>query len=137
VISGSDIYSGISGNVGIGTTSPTTKLDVNGDINVDDIVCTHMTATDDIATASDAYVGGALNVDMDGIFDGFISASGISTSILDVSGSTGYDQIRMRTPYTPSGTSDPNGGTGDIAWDADYVYIKTSSGWKRAQLSTW
>jgi len=34
IISGNDMYSGVSGNVGIGTTSPVAKLDVSGDINV-------------------------------------------------------------------------------------------------------
>ncbi len=34
IISGIDMYSGVSGNVGIGTTSPSEKLDVNGDIVV-------------------------------------------------------------------------------------------------------
>jgi hypothetical protein len=33
-ISGSNQYSAVSGNVGIGTTSPTTKLDVNGQIRM-------------------------------------------------------------------------------------------------------
>ena len=31
-ISGSDMYSGVSGNVGIGTSNPSKKLDVNGDV---------------------------------------------------------------------------------------------------------
>jgi hypothetical protein len=35
IISGSDMYSGISGNVGIGTTSPGAKLDVNGNVLAD------------------------------------------------------------------------------------------------------
>jgi hypothetical protein len=57
-------------------------------------------------------------------------------SKLDVNGTHGYDQIRMRTSYTPTGTVDTNGNTGDIAWDNSYFYVKTSSGWKRAALST-
>lgn len=56
---------------------------------------------------------------------------------LDINGTTGYEQLRMRTAYTPTGTSDSNGDTGDIAWDDSYIYIKTSAGWKRAVLSEW
>ena len=59
------------------------------------------------------------------------------TARLDINGSTGYDQLRMRTSYTPTGTSDSNGNTGDIAWDDGYIYVKTSAGWKRAALSSW
>jgi hypothetical protein len=58
------------------------------------------------------------------------------TAKLDVEGDTGYDQIRMRTSYTPTDSTDANGNVGDIAWDESYVYIKTSGGWKRAALST-
>ncbi len=58
------------------------------------------------------------------------------TAALDVNGANGYDQIRMRTSFTPTGTADTNGNTGDIAWDDSYVYIKTSVGWKRTTLST-
>ncbi len=59
------------------------------------------------------------------------------TARLDVIGTTGYNQVRMRTTYTPTGSADTNGNIGDIAWDANYVYIKTAAGWKRAALSTW
>jgi hypothetical protein len=59
------------------------------------------------------------------------------TARLDVNSSTGYNQVRMRTSYTPTGTSDTNGNVGDVAWDDSYVYIKTSAGWKRAALNTW
>ena len=58
------------------------------------------------------------------------------TAKLDVNGDMGYDQFRLRTTYTPTGTADANGATGDMAWDDNYVYIKTSAGWKRAALST-
>ena len=56
---------------------------------------------------------------------------------LHVAGSTGYNQLRLQTSYTPTGTSDANGSTGDISWDDNYIYVKTSAGWKRAALSTW
>jgi hypothetical protein len=59
------------------------------------------------------------------------------TARMDVSGSTGYNQLRMRTSFTPKGTAtDFNGNAGDIAWDNNYLYVKTSLGWKRTALST-
>lgn len=65
------------GNVGVGTTSPTAKLDVNSDI------------------------------------------------------------IRLRTSKTPSSASD-TGNAGDIAWDADYIYVCVATNtWKRTVLNTW
>ena len=57
-------------------------------------------------------------------------------STVDIRNASGYRQLRLQTPYTPTGTSDPNGNEGDIAWDDDYIYVKTSAGWKRTQLST-
>jgi hypothetical protein len=59
------------------------------------------------------------------------------TSSLDVDGSNGYSQLRLRTSYTPTSTSDPNGNVGDISWDDCYIYVKTSAGWKCACLHTW
>lgn len=58
------------------------------------------------------------------------------TSKVDIEGETGYSQLRLRSSYTPTGTGDTNGNTGDISWDANYIYLKTSSGWKRTGLST-
>ena len=90
-------------------------------------------------------------LDLDTIFKGttgefvrFDSSServGIGTTTptakLDVNSSTGYDQLRLRQSYTPTGTADTNGNAGDVSWDDGYVYVRTSAGWKRAQLSTW
>ncbi|MFC1683435.1 hypothetical protein ACFL0G_04440 [Candidatus Zixiibacteriota bacterium] len=36
-ISGNDIYSSVSGNVGIGTSSPSARLDVSGEVNTDSV----------------------------------------------------------------------------------------------------
>lgn len=65
---------------------------------------------------------------------GFLTTS--PTSYVDVNSANGYNQLRLRTSYTPSSSSDTNGNTGDHAWDDSYVYVKVSTGWKRAALST-
>ncbi len=57
------------------------------------------------------------------------------TARLDIEESTGYNQFRMRTTYTPTGSADANGNTGDFAWDANFVYMKTASGWRRSALA--
>ena len=67
---------------------------------------------------------------------GYLSNSLNPTSLLDIAGPQGYAQLRLRTAHTPSSTADANGNTGDIAWDSNYIYVKTASGWKRTALST-
>lgn len=47
----------------------------------------------------------------------------------------GYNQFSMSEPYTPSSSADANGQTGAMCWDDNYVYVKTSAGWKRSALS--
>jgi hypothetical protein len=65
-----------------------------------------------------------------------LDGSSTITSRLDVSGEEGYNQLRLRKKYTPTSSSDTNGAEGDVSWDDNYIYIKTSSGWKRSALST-
>lgn len=51
----------------------------------------------------------------------------------------GYTQLRLRTSYTPTGGTDSNGNVGEIAWDNDYLYVKSSISphtWNRLTLST-
>ncbi len=42
----------------------------------------------------------------------------------------------INNSFTPSGTADDTGEEGDTAYDDDYLYVKTSAGWKRAALSS-
>jgi len=46
-------------------------------------------------------------------------------------------KLTFASTYVPASASDPNGNVGDIAYDANYIYIKTASGWRRAALSIW
>lgn len=66
---------------------------------------------------------------------GRLSNNAAPTALLDVVNATGYNQFRLRTAYTPTSTADANGNTGDITWDANYIYVKTAAGWKRTALS--
>jgi hypothetical protein len=53
------------------------------------------------------------------------------TSTLDLSGNF----VRVRNTTTPASSADTIGNIGDIAWDANYVYVKTAAGWKRSGLT--
>ena len=47
------------------------------------------------------------------------------------------DTFQIATSKTPSSATD-TGTTGDIAWDADYIYVCTATDtWKRTAISTW
>ncbi len=60
-----------------------------------------------------------------------------ATVKLDISSSNGYEQLRLRTSYTPTSSNDVLGLVGSITWDNNYLYIRTPTGWKRAALSSW
>lgn len=65
-----------------------------------------------------------------------IGQVGTGTARLHVNGPSGHQQFRLEQSYTPTGTADANGTTGHIAWDANYIYVKTPAGWKRSALTT-
>jgi hypothetical protein len=53
-------------------------------------------------------------------------------SPLDISGNF----VRLRNSTTPTSSADTIGNVGDIAWDVNYVYVKTAvGGWKRSGLT--
>lgn len=66
---------------------------------------------------------------------GRLSNNSNPTALLDVQAVNGYNQLRLRSSYTPGSTADANGQVGDVAWDADYIYLKTAAGWKRCALA--
>lgn len=97
------------------------------------------TGTDDYIRFFVGQVAGAsgtpdLHIQGSGTTRGNIGINnGSPTSKLDIIG-TGYNQLRLRNSYTPSSSGDTNGSVGDIAWDNNYLYIKTSTGWGRTSL---
>lgn len=75
------------------------------------------------------------NLGVKNFFNGNTSFGSTSnTAKVDITSTTGYNQLRLRTSYTPTGTGDTNGNVGDVSWDDGFIYIKTSTGWKRSQL---
>jgi hypothetical protein len=55
------------------------------------------------------------------------------TTLLDVNA----DTVRVRTARTPASAS-ATGATGEICWDANYIYVCTATNtWKRSAISTW
>jgi len=78
-----------------------------------------------VRASGETYIGGNVGV---------LTTS--PTSATDITGANGYSQLRLRTTYTPTSTADALGNVGDVAHDANYIYIKTSGGWKRSALST-
>ena len=142
------------GNVGIGTTAPTRKLEVNGDIGVqlgDNLrwgsqlgirkdsngELNFFAGTNSTSGGfnfrgwnGSAYESGTLVIRNNGNVG--IGATSPS-SRLEVNG-TALSQFRLVTKGAPSGVSDTNGSEGDFAFDDNYLYIKTANGWGRTQL---
>lgn len=131
-----------NGNIGINTASPLAKLHVNG--TGDTRIRVGNESQQWSMAVSQFGAGNFTLLQEDVAIRLFVSAAngnvGIGTtsptSQLDVDGVDGFNQIRARKSATPSATAATDGNTGNIVWDDNYIYIKTSAGWKRAALST-
>jgi len=93
-------------------------------------------------SVSDASNKPHIHIDGDGTNRGFIgigSGNTDPTSLVDISGVTGSNLLRLRTAYIPTSTNDPNGEVGQICWGVDgqtpYIYLKTPNGWIRQGLN--
>lgn len=45
------------------------------------------------------------------------------------------EQFGIRSAFTPASSADASGATGAIVWDDNYIYVRTSTGWKRSALA--
>jgi hypothetical protein len=130
-----------SGKVGIGTTSPSAKLEVvGGNIRLDNNQGVEWggvnnyiygnESTDFIAVATNGNE--RARIDTSGRL--LVGASADSGgALLQVNG----DRIRVATAKTPASAAD-TGTAGEICWDADYIYVCTATNtWNRSAIATW
>lgn len=71
-------------------------------------------------TGTTNYFGGKLGI-----------GATVPTNDLHINGTTGSTQFRLEKSYTPTGSGDTAGNVGSIAWDNNYLYTKTNTGWGR------
>jgi hypothetical protein len=64
----------------------------------------------------------------DGLFS--VASGQVGVSIL------GATAAVFGTNFSPTSSADVTGVVNQISFDANYIYVKTSGGWKRATLNT-
>ena len=136
------------GNIGIGTNSPSTKLQLKG--NSTYITVNNNSNHNSVQVGSDSSGDGALFLrDSGGNNKIYLSGEsntnnyinsgniGVGTtapnSKVHING-TAMEQLRMETSGGPGSSGATNGRVGDMAYDDDYFYIKTANGWGRIAL---
>jgi hypothetical protein len=137
-----------SGNLGIGTSSPGSKVSVNdpgtgqtfsnaggGNFNIGLLAGTGSALAYVFNRANSDLLFGTNNAETMRLTSGGNLGIGTSspTAVLDVNA----DKMRLRTAKTPSSATD-TGNAGDICWDSSYLYICTATNtWRRIAHASW
>jgi hypothetical protein len=131
-------YSAITtgGTVGVGTNASSYNFLINGGLGTGTGTPGDIIISTGTAQSSGSTIHAMTNRWWIKGGTGYLSNTSSPTSLLDLTGANGYSQFRLRTSYTPTSSSDSHGNVGDFSWDTNYFYIKTTSGWERAPLST-
>lgn len=102
-------------------------------IHIDD-TSTNSNISAQITNRWGIYQEGAIDLNYFNAPSGFRTTT--PTSSIDINGTNGHNQLRLRNSYTPTSSADLNGSVGDVAWDVSFFYIKTGSGWRRTAISS-
>lgn len=143
-----------TGNVGIGTTSPSEKLDVVGGAEIGGTASDQpllLTSTDEASVVGfqDSTTTLAVKIGASGN-DAIFRTNDTERMRIDASGLVGIntqnptarfdvndDTIRLRSARAPA-SSTATGEQGEICWSSNYIYVCVAPNtWKRAALSTW
>lgn len=135
--------------IGIFTDTPSTALDVTGDVTVSGTVYANQIDTTDstevvinpfVRMYSSAAVAGTLsvtNIDSEDSSEITIDPPVKLLSDLTVENGSVAGSIRITNTSTPGSATDP-GQTGEIRWDSNYIYVCIATDtWKRVAISTW
>lgn len=118
------------GDFGISTNNPLAKLHVRGASDTTDKALQINSLNNELFVVhnnGNSFFSGNVMLGIPG---------DTPSSKIDINDPTGYNSLRLRTTYTPTDTIDVNGQSGQISIDDDYIYVKTSAGWKRTALTT-
>jgi hypothetical protein len=137
-----------SGNVGIGTTTPGVKVAINdpgtglaftnaasGNFNIGLLGGVGSAEAYIYQRANSPLLFGTNNTERLRIDSSGRVGIGTTTptTLLDVNA----DTVRVRTARTPASAT-ATGATGEICWDASYIYVCTATNtWKRTAITTW
>jgi hypothetical protein len=129
-----------SGRVGVGTSSPTFKLMVVAPAGAQPIFLAGQTGVSngyEITSTGSAltHVWSTAGGEKLRLTDGGNLGIGTTapTTLLDVNA----DTVRVRTARTPASAT-ATGATGEICWDANYMYVCTATNtWRRTAISSW
>ena len=132
-----------------GSGLATTNISANDTLTITVATQTLETVTNAGATTINGITVGSVDTDGIRIVDNNITTTRSNDDLMLLPNGTGKvvigaDRINVETPSTPVSANGASGDTkGDIAWDANYIYVCTAdyngatAVWKRTAISTW